>query len=272
MPKPLISVVMTSFNYERFIPYAIESVLNQTVHDIELIIVDDGSSDASRCIIEEYRERDSRIRTLFHTRNRGISKTMNDGFAMAEGTFVATIASDDVWKREKLQKQLDVLAKDEDLVVWSEGLVIDASGSPTGRKFTQIVPDAKACRKSGDIFEDILVGNVIFGSSRIVKKENLEGIRWNESLRYLNDHQFAVDLAFRYDFFFIETPLACYRIHGHNTQTRDPAGFIRELKTLYGYFLERYGKEISWKKRYELRVRYYREMARIDYCYQWINR
>ncbi|MFA5295489.1 MAG: glycosyltransferase [Methanoregulaceae archaeon] len=258
-----MSVLMTSYNYERFIPDAIESVLNQTISDIELIIVDDGSTDSSRDIIRKYQGQDDRIRTLFHPENMGIARTVNDGIGMAEGIFLASIASDDLWMADKLEKQLLVLSKDEDLIVWSEGVVIDSAGTPNGMYFTQIVPDAQGSRKSGYIFEDLLAGNFIFGSTRILKRENLDGIRFNEALRYLNDHQFAVDLAYKYDYFFIDEPLACYRVHGKNTQIRDPVPFIVDLQKLYGYFLQRYGREISLIRRYELWARYYWQMIRI---------
>jgi|WetSurMetagenome_2_1015567.scaffolds.fasta_scaffold21117_2 glycosyltransferase involved in cell wall biosynthesis len=262
MRDPFVSVIMTSFNYEHFIPYAIESVLNQTVPDFELIIIDDGSSDSSRQIIEVYQRQDERIRPIFHSVNMGIGRSMNDGIGMAKGTFIASIASDDVWMTHKLKTQLDVLSKDENLVVWSEGLVIDSSGVPTGRNFTEIILDAKGRRKSGNIFDEIIMGNFIFGSSRILKRKNLDGIPWNESLKYLNDYQFAVDLAHKYHFYFIEEPLTCYRVHGSNTLTRDPEGYLVDLQRVYKYFLKRYGNEINRKKRYELWIRYYREMFR----------
>jgi glycosyltransferase involved in cell wall biosynthesis len=253
---------MTSFNYARFIPHAIESVLHQTFPDLELIIVDDGSSDSSKEIIEEFRKKDPRIRTIFHEKNMGIARTMNDGIDAARGIFIAFIASDDLWMVNKLDEQLKVLSGDEDLVVWSEGRVIDAAGTPTGKTFTQIVPDARGSKKSGDLFDALLVGNFIFGSTRILKRENLEGFRFNEELKYLNDHQFAVDLAHQYHYHFIKEPLGCYRIHGRNTQTRDPSVFMIELQKVYRYFLRRYGEDIPLVMRCELQVRYYWQSVR----------
>ncbi len=253
---------MTSFNYARFIPYAIESVLHQTFPDLELIIIDDGSSDSSKEIIEEFRKKDPRIRAIFHENNMGIARTMNDGIDAARGKFIAFIASDDLWMADKLDTQLKVLTRDEDLVAWSEGLVIDENGSPTGKTFTQIIPDARR-KKNRYIFEELLSGNFILGTSRILKRENLEGIRWNEDLKYLNDYQFAVDLAYKYRFCFIEEPLVCYRVHGRNTRIRDEQGHTRDLQPVYTYFLARYGNEMSLKRRIEIWIRYYREFIRI---------
>ena len=80
---PLVSVFMKSYNHDRFISEAIESVLRQDFEDLELIIVDDGSTDASRQIIESYERQDHRIRSIFHERNLGITKVVNDGIDAA---------------------------------------------------------------------------------------------------------------------------------------------------------------------------------------------
>ncbi|MGZ4848872.1 MAG: glycosyltransferase family 2 protein, partial [Halobacteriota archaeon] len=125
---PQVSVLMKSYNHERFIAEAIESVLRQSFDDFELLIVDDASTDRSHEIIEGYRNEDSRIRTLFHTENLGITPVVNDGIDASKGTFIAQIDSDDVWREDKLQKQMDVLASNENLLVWSEGEIIDRNG------------------------------------------------------------------------------------------------------------------------------------------------
>ena len=118
---PLVSVYMGTWNQERFIAEAIESVLGQDFEDLELIIVDGASTDETRKIIDRYAQQDPRIRVIFQERNMGISGACNDGIEAAKGKFVANIDSDDVWVPDKLTKQLAVLERDEDLIVWSEG-------------------------------------------------------------------------------------------------------------------------------------------------------
>jgi glycosyltransferase involved in cell wall biosynthesis len=237
---PLVSVIMSSYQYDRYIAEAIDSVLNQTIRDLELIIVDDGSTDRSHQIIQSYTEKDSRVTPIFNGVNMGIARTMNTGIDAAEGKFIAFISSDDIWFPRKLEFQLKVLKNDEDLVVWTEGVIIDVQGKPTGETFTQI-HGSESRIKSGDIFNELLKGNFIFGSSRILKRSNLDGIRWNENLKYLNDYQFAVDLARKYRFYFIPEPLTMYRIHGKNTVTRDLSGFLIDNILLGRYFLSQYG-------------------------------
>jgi len=241
---PLVSVIMPSYNHEQFVSEAIESVLNQTFTDLELIILDDASGDKSKEIIKTYQQKDSRIRTIFHNENRGIARTLNEGLEEAKGKFIAFFASDDVWARENLKKQLEVLEKNEDLVVWSESLVIDALGNPTGESFTQKNGASKK-KKSGDIFEELLRGNYICGSSVILKRENLKDIRYDEQLKYLNDYKLMVDLARRYQFYFIPEPLAMYRIHGRNVTLSDrEEGWPRDRIIIGQCFLREYGNEI----------------------------
>ena len=123
---------MTSYNHGRYISEAIESVLCQTFDDIELIIVDDASTDCSQDIIQRYQQTDPRIRSIFHKDNVGISLTTNEGFASANGEYIAYTQSDDIWMPDKLEKQLQVLNKNERLIVWSDATIIDGSGRERG--------------------------------------------------------------------------------------------------------------------------------------------
>ena len=90
---------------------------------------------------------------------------------------------------------------------------------------------------------------MILGPSRILRRSNVQDIRWNEDLKYLNDYQFAVDLAWKYDYYFIPEPLAQYRIHGMNTAIRDLAGHLKDVIPLGRYFLSRYGDSMENQSR-----------------------
>jgi glycosyltransferase involved in cell wall biosynthesis len=233
---------MPSYNHESYVSEAIESVLNQSFTDFELVIVDDGSKDNSKKVIKSYQEKDERIRTIFHMQNLGIARTLNDGIDNAQGRFVALIASDDVWAKSKLEKQLAELEKDENAIVWSEGETIDSEGRSTGETFTE--KRALQRKKSGYIFEDLLHRNFIFGSSIIFKKEHTKNIHFDEDLRYLNDYRFVVDLARKYKFNFIQEPLAKYRVHGRNITLTNRVSWLRDEVRIGKYFLQKYGNEI----------------------------
>jgi glycosyltransferase involved in cell wall biosynthesis len=251
----LVSVVLPSYNYGEYIAESIESVLNQSFRDLELIIVDDYSTDNAKEIIQEYRSKDKRIRAFFHTENKGISKTLNDGVAKAKGKFIAFTNADDVWVSSKLDKQLEVLKKNENLIVWSEGEVIDNKGRPTGETFSQKLADPSRLHpalKSGDIFKELLYGNFIFFASLILKKENIRDVEFDEHLKYLNDYKLEIDLAKRYKYYFIPEPLAKYRIHEKSTATRDVKAYHKDGIVAKKYVLQKYGSEIPNKLKAKL--------------------
>jgi glycosyltransferase involved in cell wall biosynthesis len=239
----LVSVVMLSYNHEKYIGEAIESVLNQTSPDLELIIVDDCSKDNSKKIIRAYQEKDNRISAFFHEKNLGIARTANEALNAATGKYVSFIGSDDLWVPTKLEQQLKTITDHEDIVVWSEGDIIDADGVSIGQKFTDF--NARGDKPtSGRIYKEIINENYIFGQSIIFKREYTEALRFNPGLKYLCDYQFVVDLAYQHDFLFIPESLAKYRIHGKNTIYRDEEGWLVDRIRLRGYFLQRYGEEL----------------------------
>jgi glycosyltransferase involved in cell wall biosynthesis len=110
--KPLVSSIISFLNEERFIQEAIESVFAQTYDNWELLLVDDGSTDASTRIALQYAERHpSKVRYLEHPghQNRGVSVSRNLGSRHAKGKYVAFLDSDDVWLPNKLQRQVTIL-------------------------------------------------------------------------------------------------------------------------------------------------------------------
>ncbi|MGZ4925273.1 MAG: glycosyltransferase [Halobacteriota archaeon] len=247
---PHVSVLMKSYNHERFIAEAIESILRQSFDDFELLIVDDASTDRSQAIIKGYQDDDSRIRTLFHDTNEGITKVVNDGIDVAKGTYIAQIDSDDVWRGDKLEKQMDVFASNENLLVWSEGETIDRDGRVLG-SFSEFFRSQTA-KKSGNLFHDLAVRNYIFGSSLAYKRANLGGLRYDPRLLYVNDYKFLLELARRYEFCYIDEPLARYRVHGDNAlvgsgpeaDARRRRGYTEEI-LIRNETLRQYGRDLS---------------------------
>jgi glycosyltransferase involved in cell wall biosynthesis len=246
---PLISTFMKSYNHERYIPEAIESVLTQDFEDLELIIVDDASTDESRQIIERYAEQDSRVRVIFHEHNLGITRVVNDGIDAARGKYIAQLDSDDVWAPDKLRKQLAVVERDENVIVWSEGTLIDQNGQPLDKNFSELVESA-AKKKSGNLFQTLLRGNYIFGSTLLYKRTNLGDLRYDDRFMYNNDYKFLLELARTYDFHYIAEPLAMYRIHGKNTlvgrgieaEKRRRRAFVEEISILQEVLLQYRGE------------------------------
>ncbi|HML04494.1 MAG TPA: glycosyltransferase family 2 protein [Methanobacterium sp.] len=240
---PLVSVLMTSYNHERFIQEAIESVLAQTCSDLELIVVDDASKDGSREIIKELQRKDKRIKPVFHASNKGIARTINDGIENSSGKYLALIASDDLWREDKLEKQLEILEKNENRVVWCNAEIIDGESHPTCKTSSEIFKNSEL---NGFVFED-LPSAWLCGSSIMLKRDNLKGISFNEEMKYLNDTQFYMDIGYKYEYHYMEETLAKYRLHSNNTSSRDVKGWYNDSLLLCKYFLQEYSDETSYR-------------------------
>lgn len=124
MPKktPKVSVLMPAYNVEKYVAEAIESILRQTFTDFEFIIINDGSTDKTGNIIQQYAKKDKRIKFIDHTKNRGISNVRNELLNTATGEYAAFCDSDDISLPERLKVQVDFLDKNPDISVVSANL------------------------------------------------------------------------------------------------------------------------------------------------------
>ena len=105
MNKPLVSVIIPTFNRAKVIKRAVNSVFEQTFQDFECIVVDDGSTDETESVLNEFANKIKVIKT----ENRGVSAARNIGTSQAKGTFIAFLDSDDEWKKDKLAKQISYM-------------------------------------------------------------------------------------------------------------------------------------------------------------------
>ena len=108
--QPNVSVVLTTYNRAEIVPQAIDSILHQTFKDFELIIVNDGSTDETQLILEDYAQKDSRIKILVQ-KNSGLAKARNHGVGHAKGMYIAFMDDDDLSHPQRLEKQLEYLVR-----------------------------------------------------------------------------------------------------------------------------------------------------------------
>lgn len=135
--EKLISVVLPAFNAERYIAKALESIQQQTHHNLEIIVIDDGSTDGTLSLVREMASSDERIR-VFSRENRGLINTLNEGINLASGSFIARMDADDLSHPDRFRKQLEFLeSKNLDIcgchyfTVDAEDRVLDAVVVPT---------------------------------------------------------------------------------------------------------------------------------------------
>ncbi|MBI3481612.1 MAG: glycosyltransferase family 2 protein, partial [Bacteroidetes bacterium] len=172
--KPLVSVVCLCYNHEQFVREAIESVVNQTYPNIQLIIVDDCSHDGSASIIQQLVDQNPRITFIQLKENIGNCAAFNKGFALVKGDFVIDFATDDVMLGDRIEKQVNQFLKlDQSYgVAFTNADYIDSKGAflrnhvehLRGKKLISKIPE-------GSIFRDVLTRYFICGPTMMVRKK-----------------------------------------------------------------------------------------------------
>lgn len=198
--KPLISVIIPAYNRENVIERAIKSATVQTYSNLEIIIVDDASTDNTKDKVRQIN--DKRIVYLSHKTNRGASTARNTGIKKARGEYIAFLDSDDQWFAQKLEKQIAVLKKNFDCsVIYSRYYIIKGK-----KKKLSVWPEIK--KHQGKLNSQLLIGNFITTSSTLLKKEILEksGL-FDEKLPAYQDWEFFLRLSKFTNYAFIDEPL-----------------------------------------------------------------
>nr|AXL96474.1 glycosyltransferase [Providencia alcalifaciens] len=194
----LVSIIMPCYNSERFIVESINSVLDQSYKFFELIIVNDASTDNSVNLISSYK--DSRIVLINLEKNEGVSSARNKGLSIAKGDYIAFIDSDDIWISNKLEKQIELLNKDWD-VICSNYSTFNLNGLINTRYAPEIITYK-------DMLRSCFIGNLtgIYHAKKIGKfyQKNVGSEDYLMWLSVLKKAEKA---------YCIQEPLAKYRIH-----------------------------------------------------------
>jgi glycosyltransferase involved in cell wall biosynthesis len=212
---PKASVCIPSYNHARFLPEAIESALGQTYPNVEVVIVDDGSSDESLGVAESYAARHpDRVRVFTHPgrANRGISATVNLGFEVAAGDYYSGLPSDDVLYPDKIARQVEFLERHPRVgFVYGRYDVIDDMGRVTG---SQPVEDIS---RDPDPLARMAEVNVIPGVTVLARRELVARVYPHEEGLVYSDWEFWARFLALAPVGFIDRPLVKYRVHGSNT-------------------------------------------------------
>ena len=209
-----ISVVIPSYNHEKFIAAAIQSVLVQTYQDFEIIVVDDGSTDGS---IEQIRKfSDPRIKLILHKKNRGSAVAMRTGLERAIGEYIAVLSSDDVFLPKKFEKQVKVLDENPQYAaVFSYVELIDEYGHPfTNQNHSYY---KKFEQRNRDRYQWLNYffyhGNALCHPSVLIRKSCFDKIgMYDERFAQLPDFDFWVRFCLKYELYIIPEKLIKFRI------------------------------------------------------------
>jgi glycosyltransferase involved in cell wall biosynthesis len=225
MSLPSVSVVIPSYNHARFISEAVDSVLASPHTELELVIVDDGSTDQTMEVLLPYRA-DPRVR-IHAQENRGAHAAINVGLALATGEILCILNSDDAYHRDRVNRLAGVFSSDPELVLAASWLeVVDAEGAAMGIKegFRNMPPwpppsSGPQLSQLGDPTLALLETNFIATTSNVAFRRSLiEDHRLDFlPLRYTHDWDFILSACRHGGFRLVEQPLVRYRVHGDNT-------------------------------------------------------
>ncbi len=198
---PLISVVLPVYNVAPFIKEAIDSILNQTIQDFEVIVIDDCSIDNTLAIVESFK--DSRIRIIKKLKNKGLIDSLNIGFNEAKGKYIARMDGDDINLPNRFEKQLYVLENNHEVQVC--GCWLEQFG-----KINRIIKHKE--------FHDEIVTRMLLHCSMsmgsvMIDKKAIEGYRFDTTKTHVEDYDFWSRIIWNCKLYNIQEVLYYYRVH-----------------------------------------------------------
>jgi glycosyltransferase involved in cell wall biosynthesis len=207
MSKPRISAVITTFNQSRFLQEALTSTVSQQDCEPEVIVVDDGSEDATLDVAAPFAQQVQ----IIHSAHRGVAAARNTGWRSARADLIAFLDGDDVWLADKLKSQLDALAHQPDTgLMYSDTLRMRPDGTPIDRWGVHMRPVV------GDSLLPMLRQNRVHTSTVVMRRHVLEELGgFDETLPGWEDIDLWTRTAARYPFGYVDRVLARYRMHAH---------------------------------------------------------
>ena len=218
-----ISVIIPAYNHEKYITEAISSVLNQSYHDLEIIIINDGSTDSTEQRILSIH--DQRIQYVSQ-KNSGAHSTINRGISLAQGEYITILNSDDLYLPQRLETCLNFLEKNTNYsVVMTTVEGIDNRGTPVKKRVTHQVKawldwyiSALPFFNEDKFYPNAFAKNIMITTSNLfVRRKVFQECGGFKGLRYAHDWDMLLRLARRYQIHLIKEDLLKYRMHPENT-------------------------------------------------------
>lgn len=227
--SPVITVFMAVFNGEAHIKMAIESVLNQSFTDFELLIVNDGSTDCTLDIIRQFK--DPRIRVVSNDGNKGLAFTRNHGLREARGQYIAILDSDDLSIPGRLEIQINFMtAYPEIALCGGQAITIDKDDNYTG---SLNVPSSTT-----NMAHQLVLHNIFINSTLLIKKSVMLEVGGYRDLALAEDYDLSFRISLKHQVANLNQVLISYRIHENNIsslqaekQSQAEINIIRDIQT-----------------------------------------
>jgi glycosyltransferase involved in cell wall biosynthesis len=233
IPAPRVTVLLPVYDGEAYLREAIDSILGQTWRDLELLVIDDGSRDASRDVVASYR--DPRVRLHAHERNMGLVPTLNEGLELARGEYVARMDADDVAHPGRLARQVRYL--DAQPEVAALGTAVRNFGEVRNSWTLKTDPPAVRARL---LFECALCHPTVMLRAAALRRH---GLRYDAAYRHAEDWALWVAIADKEAAANLPEQLLRYRTHPQQVSRTENVGQLRTIRLIFAAQLERLGLE-----------------------------
>ncbi len=249
---PLVSVLAVSYNHAEFVIETLESIRKQTYANIQLVILDDCSTDNTVELINAWiKEYNVACTFIAHTENKGVCKTYNEGVGLCKGKYYSTVSCDDILALDKTVKQVEFFEKQGDTVgmVYSDAEIFDKRKSNTGLFIELYRKDGS--KPSGEIFEELITGNFIPAMSVLVRKDVFDELGGFDEELIFEDYDFFLRLARKYKVLFLDEKCVKYRVHGDNLHLKmhQIGGYNQTMGQIYLKHFEY--SQVAKKKLYD---------------------
>lgn len=206
-----VSVIIPTYNRGNMIADAINSVLEQTYKDCEVIVIDDGSTDNTKEIISRYGDK---VRYFYQQRG-GAGSARNYGVSVSQGTYLAFLDSDDIWMKNKLEMQMEIIKNNPELILVYSDCIVTKNGTLVAYYSNWFKP------KLGSVYEDLIKGPFIPNLTVVVKKSIVLQVGgFDERLKMSQDYDLYLRVCMKGPVGYVSDQLAEYRLHESNN-TKD---------------------------------------------------
>ena len=256
--QPLVSVLICAYNVEKYFAQALDAVVRQTWRNLEIFIVDDGSTDGTLAIAKDFQKRDSRIKILAQAQNSGLIPSLNTGLEeiikSGKGEYIARTDADDIASPDWIEKIVSAMEKDRDIIAmgaWLEVLSEEGDGNRLARHHRHGAIWDKPTRHE-DIAAVFPFGNPIHNNTMIMRRSVIEGgLRYDTECDWAEDYKFWYEVSKLGRLAYYPEALVKYRSHAnqvsskYSTRQHETAQGIQ--KTIRNDFLQ----SIGFKTRFD---------------------